>query len=61
MNIAGLFIGFMVEKCAAGQNHRKSNFVWHCFRFLPRLMRKRVLNQDILALLDGLQELHLDW
>ena len=30
------------EKCAACQNHRKSNFVWHCFRFSPCLMCKRV-------------------
>ena len=37
-----LFIRCMVEKCAACQNHRKSNFVWHCFRFSPYLMRKRV-------------------
>ena len=60
--MAGLSIGFMVEKCAARQNPRKSNFVWHCFRFSPYLMCKRVEKaQVILALLDGLQELHLDW
>ena len=37
-----LFIGFTVEKCVAGQNHRKSNFVLHCFRFSSGLMRERV-------------------
>ena len=26
--MAGLFIRFMVEKCAACQNHPKSNFGW---------------------------------
>ena len=60
--MAGLFIGFMIEKCATCQNHGKSNFVWHCFHFSPCLMHKRVKKaQVILALLDGLQELHLDW
>ena len=40
--MAGLFSGFIVEKCVAFQNHRKSNFVWHCFRFSSCLMHKRV-------------------
>ena len=37
----GLFIGFLVEKCAACHS-RKSNFGWHRFCFPPCLMRKRV-------------------
>ena len=42
--MAGLFIGFLVEKCVA--------FGWHRFRFSPCLMRKRVQkSQAILALL----------
>ena len=60
--MAGLFIGFLVEKCAACQSNWKSDFRWHRFRFSPCLMRKRVeKSQAILALLDGFQELHLDW
>ena len=59
--MAGLFIGFLVEKCVACQS-RKSDFGWHCFRFSPCLIRKRSLkSQAILALLDNLQELHLEW
>ena len=34
----GLFIGFLVEKCAACQS-RKSDFEWHRFRFPPCWMR----------------------
>ena len=46
--------------------HRKSDFEWRRFQkrgcTLPSLMRKRVeKTQAILALLDGFQELHLDW
>ena len=60
--MAGLFIGFLVENCAACQSHYKSDFEWHRFPFSLRLMRKRVKkSQAILALLDGFQELHLDW
>ena len=41
--IHGWFVYWICgEKCAACQNHRKSNFVWHCFRFSPCLMCKRV-------------------
>ena len=59
-SIAGLFIGFLVEKCVAC--HRKSYFWCHRFRFSPCLIRKRVeKSQAILALLDGFQEPHLDW
>ena len=58
---AGLFIGFLVEKCVACQS-RKSDFGWHRFRFSPCLMRKRVAKSEaILALLDTFQELHLEW
>ena len=55
-----LFIEFLVEKCAASQS-RKSDFGWHRFRFSPCWMRKRVeKSQEILALLDSFQELHLE-
>ena len=37
----GLFIGFLLEKCAACHS-RKSNFGWHRFCFPPCLMHKRV-------------------
>ena len=43
--MAGLFIGFLVEKCAACQSHRKSDFGWIAFTHFPScLMRiiKRV-------------------
>ena len=40
--MAGLFIGFLVEKCVACQS-RKSDFGWHRFRFWPCLIRKRSL------------------
>ena len=36
--MAGLFIGFLVEKCVACQS-RKSDFGWHRFRFSPCWMR----------------------
>ena len=36
--MAGLFIEFLVEKCAACQS-RKSDFGWHRFRFSPCWMR----------------------
>ena len=39
--MASLFIEFLVEKYVAGQC-RKSDFIWHRFRFSPCLMRKRV-------------------
>ena len=52
--MAGLFIGFLVEKCVA--------FGWHRFRFSPCLMRKRVQkSQAVLALLDSFQELTFEW
>ena len=57
--MASLFIGFLVEKYFTCQS-RKSDFGWHCFRFWPCLMRKRVeKSAAILALLDTFQELHL--
>ena len=43
--MAGLFIGFLVEKCPACQSHRKSDFGWIAFTHFPScLMRiiKRV-------------------
>ena len=40
--MAGLFIGFLVEKYVACQS-RKSDFGWHRFRFSPCLIRKRSL------------------
>ena len=52
---------FLVEKYVACQS-RKSDFGWHCFRFSLCLMSKRVEKYEaILALLDGFQELHLEW
>ena len=35
--MAGLFIGFLVEKCAACQSHRKSDFGWISFTHFPLL------------------------
>ena len=35
--MAGLFIGFLVEKCAACQSHRKSDFGWIAFTHFPLL------------------------
>ena len=50
--MASLFIGFLVEKYVACQS-RISDFGWHSFSFLPRLMRKSVEKPEaILALLD---------
>ena len=58
--MTGLFIEFLVEKCAACQS-RKSDFGWHRFCFSPCWMRKRIIKaQAILALLDSFQELHLE-
>ena len=58
--MAGLFIGFLVEKCVACKG-RKSDLGWHRFLFSPCLMRKRVEKSEaILALLDTFQELHLE-
>ena len=64
--MAGLFIGFLVEKCAAFPSHRKSVFWWHLFQkwasTYPCRMRRRVEKSEaILLFLDGLQELHRDW
>ena len=59
--MASLFIGFLVEKYVTCQS-RKSDFGWHCFRFSPCLMRKRIEKSEaILPLLDTFQELHLEW
>ena len=53
--MSSLFIEFLVEKYVACQS-RKSDFGWHCFRFSPCLMRKRVEKSEaILALLDSFQ------
>ena len=38
LSMAGLFIEFLVEKCAACQS-QKSDFGWHSFRFSPCWMR----------------------
>ena len=55
--IAGLFIGFLVEKYVSCQS-RKSDFGWQRFRFSPCLMRKRVEKSEaILALLDSFQSI----
>ena len=40
--MAGLFIEFLVEQCAACQS-RKSDFGWHRFCFSPCWMRKRII------------------
>ena len=59
--MAGLFIGFLVEKCPACQSW-KSYFGWNRFCFPPCLMRKRVGKSRVfLALLYSCQELHLEW
>ena len=53
--MAGLFIGFLVEKHVACQS-RKSDFGWCRFRFSPCLMRKTIEKSEaILALLDSFQ------
>ena len=39
--MASLFTGFQVEKYVTCQSG-KSDLGWHCFRFSPCLMRKRV-------------------
>ena len=58
--MAGLFIGFLVEKWVPFQS-RKSHFGWHRLRFSPCSICKRVSkSQAILALLDSFQELHLE-
>ena len=58
--MAGFFIEFLVEKCAACQS-RKSDFGWHRFCFSPCWMHKKVIKaQAILALLYNFQELHLE-
>ena len=49
--MASLLIGFLVEKYVTCQG-RKSDFGWHCVRFSPCQMRKRVeTSEAILALL----------
>ena len=51
---------FLVEMCCFSKSEMR--FGWHRFRFSPCLMRKRVQkSQVILALLEGFQELHLEW
>ena len=35
--MAGLFIVYLVEKCAAYQSHRKSDFGWIAFTHFPLL------------------------
>ena len=58
--MAGFFIEFLFEKCAACQS-RKFDFGWHRFCFSPCWMRKRVIKvQAIVALLDSFQKLHLE-
>ena len=49
--MAGLFIGFLVEKCVAFRGHR--------FRFSARIKRVQK-SQAILALLDSFRELHFE-
>ena len=56
------FIGLFIEFNFWLRNARKSDFGCYRFRFSPCLMRKRVeKSQAIPALLEGFQELHLDW
>ena len=53
--MASLFIGFLVEKYAAGQS-LESDFGLHRFRFSRCFMRKRVEKSEaILALLESSQ------
>ena len=58
--MAGLFIGFLVEKCVACQS-RKSDFGWHIVLafYLAWWVRGLKSQKAILALLDSFQELHL--
>ena len=59
--MASLFAGFLVKKYFACLS-RKSDFGWHRFRYSSCLMRQRVeKSEGILALLDSLQKLHLEW
>ena len=58
--MAGLFIEFLVGKCAACQSW-KSDFGWHRFRFFTLLDAGWKVPEAILALLDSFQELHLKW
>ena len=58
--MAGLFIEFLVGKCAACQSW-KSDFGWHRFRFFTLLDAGWKVPQAIMALLDSFQELHLKW
>ena len=55
--MAGLFIGFLVEKCAACQSNRKSDLLASP---LPDVL-EGLKSQAILAVLDCVQKLHLDW
>ena len=56
--MAGLFIGFLVEKYVTCQS-QKFNSGWHRFHFSHCLMPKRVEKcEAILALLDSFQDLH---
>ena len=40
--MAGLFIGFLVGKCAACQSHQKCDFGWHCFHFSLCLLNSQL-------------------
>ena len=57
--MASLFIGFVVEKYVGCRSRR---FRMASFSFSPCLMSKRVAKSEaVLALLDTLEELHLEW
>ena len=58
--MAGLFIEFLVEKCAACQSW-KSDFGWHRSSFFTLLDAGWTVLQAILVLLDSFQGLHLEW
>ena len=55
--MAGLFIGCLVEICAALLSHRESDFRGDRYRFSPCLMRKRVeKSQTILTCINGFRK-----
>ena len=55
--MAGLFIGCLVEICAASLSHRESDFRGDRYRCSPCLMRKRVeKSQTILTCIDGFRK-----
>ena len=59
--MAGLFVVFLVEKCAACQSYRKSDFGKINFTHFLLLNAYYKGFKKVSSDSDGLQELHLDW